>query len=81
MTDFSIEKSIDGPVIGLDEVGRGPFFGSLFCGAVIWDDNKEIDEETFKRLTQITVDGTTVKRQYVDETMSMEILDLGMSLL
>jgi len=31
--------------VGLDEVGRGPFFGSLFCGAVIWDDdNKEIDE-------------------------------------
>ena len=28
--------------VGLDEVGRGPFFGSVFCGAVIWDDNKEI---------------------------------------
>ena len=44
-------------------------------------DNKEIDEETFKRLTQITVDGTTVNREYVDEIMAMEILDLGMSML
>ncbi len=30
--------------VGLDEVGRGPFFGSLFCGAVIWDNNKDVDE-------------------------------------
>ncbi len=29
--------------IGLDEVGRGPFFGSVFCGAVIWDDNVPLD--------------------------------------
>lgn len=29
--------------VGLDEVGRGPFFGSVFCGAVIWDENKPID--------------------------------------
>ena len=33
MTDFSIEKSIDGPVIGLDEVGRGPLAGTVVsCG-------------------------------------------------
>ena len=33
MTDFSIEKSIDGLVIGLDEVGRGPLAGPVVsCG-------------------------------------------------
>ena len=33
MADFSIEKTIDGPVIGLDEVGRGPLAGpAVSCG-------------------------------------------------
>ena len=33
MTDFSIEKSIGEPVIGLDEVGRGPLAGPVVsCG-------------------------------------------------
>ncbi len=37
MTDFSIEKSIEGPVIGLDEVGRGPLAGPVIsCGCLFY---------------------------------------------
>ena len=33
MPDFSIEKKINNPVIGLDEVGRGPLAGPVIsCG-------------------------------------------------
>ena len=35
MADFSIENSIEGPVIGLDEVGRGPLAGPVIsCGVI-----------------------------------------------
>ena len=41
MTDFSIEKSINGPVIGLDEVGRGPLAGPVVsCGCMFFDYDK-----------------------------------------
>lgn len=30
-------------VVCLDEVGRGPFFGPVFTGAVIWDEDKPIN--------------------------------------
>ena len=33
MPDFSIEREYQGPVIGLDEVGRGPLAGPVIsCG-------------------------------------------------
>ena len=35
MADFSIENTIEGPVIGLDEVGRGPLAGPVVsCGVI-----------------------------------------------
>ena len=37
MADFSIENSIIGPVIGLDEVGRGPLAGPVVSCGVIYN--------------------------------------------
>ncbi len=37
MADFSIETSFDGPVIGLDEVGRGPLAGPVVSCGVIYN--------------------------------------------
>ena len=44
MPDFSIEKKISGPVIGLDEVGRGPLAGPVIsCGCLFKDYTKSME--------------------------------------
>ena len=57
MADFLIEKSIDGPVIGLDEVGRGPLAGpvvSCGCHYLHYDDlESEIPITDSKKHTPI----------------------------
>ena len=41
MTDFSIEQSFKGLVLGLDEVGRGPLAGPVVsCGCIFYDYDK-----------------------------------------
>lgn len=37
MPSFSRERKIDGPVAGIDEVGRGPLAGPVYAAAVILD--------------------------------------------
>jgi len=37
VADFSIENTIEGPVIGLDEVGRGPLAGPVVSCGVIYN--------------------------------------------
>ena len=45
MTDFSIEKSINGPVIGLDEVGRGPLAGPVVSCGCYFSDYDDLESE------------------------------------
>ena len=45
MTDFSIEKSIDGPVIGLDEVGRGPLAGPVVSCGCYFSNYNDLESE------------------------------------
>ena len=44
MTNFSIEKSIEGPVLGLDEVGRGPLAGPVVSCGCLFNNYKELPE-------------------------------------
>ena len=37
MADFSIENTIEGAVIGLDEVGRGPLAGPVVSCGVLYN--------------------------------------------
>ena len=47
MPDFSIEKQFTDPVIGLDEVGRGPLAGPVIsCGCYF--KNYTIQEDFYK---------------------------------
>ncbi len=43
MADFSTEKLIKGPVIGLDEVGRGPLAGPVISCGVIYNSYEIFD--------------------------------------
>ena len=40
MPDFTLERSITGPVAGVDEVGRGPLAGPVYAAAVILDSKR-----------------------------------------
>ncbi len=43
MADFTIENKIKGPVIGLDEVGRGPLAGPVVSCGVIYNRYKSLN--------------------------------------
>ena len=48
MPDFSIEQKFNIPVIGLDEVGRGPLAGPVIsCGCVFNNYKKNIEYSKF----------------------------------
>ena len=48
MPNFSIEKKIEGPVIGLDEVGRGPLAGPVIsCGCLFKDYKNNVEYSKF----------------------------------
>ena len=44
MPDFSIETQYKGPVIGLDEVGRGPLAGPVVSCGCLFNEYKLNDE-------------------------------------
>ena len=46
MADFSIENTIDGSVIGLDEVGRGPLAGPVVSCGVIYNNYEILETKT-----------------------------------
>ena len=43
MADFTIENKIKGPVIGLDEVGRGPLAGPVVSCGVVYNSYKSLN--------------------------------------
>ena len=49
MPDFEIEKSLEGTVIGVDEVGRGPLAGPVVSCACIYK-NYEIDKKFIDKI-------------------------------
>ncbi len=46
MADFSIENTLEGSVIGLDEVGRGPLAGPVVSCGVIYNSYKILETKT-----------------------------------
>ena len=62
MTNFSIEKSIDGPVIGIDEVGRGPLAGPVVsCGCIFNTYDNQLSYNSIKDSKKLT---TSKKQNY-----------------
>ena len=45
MADFSIENTIKGPVIGLDEVGRGPLAGPVVSCGVVYNSYETLESK------------------------------------
>ena len=45
MADFSIENTIEGPVIGLDEVGRGPLAGPVVSCGVVYNSYETLESK------------------------------------
>lgn len=59
MPDFAIELECEGPVVGVDEAGRGPLAGPVVAAAVVLDraqvpdgidDSKKLDDRRRERL-------------------------------
>ena len=56
MSGFSIEKSFKGPVIGLDEVGRGPLAGPVVsCGCLFYSYENLLSEIPITDSKQLTL--------------------------
>jgi len=51
--------------IGIDEAGRGTLFGSVFAGAVIWDD--KIDSSSFTDSKKMSKKNRAIARQYIED--------------
>ena len=45
MADFSIENTFEGPVIGLDEVGRGPLAGPVVSCGVVYNSYETLESK------------------------------------
>ena len=45
MADFSLENAIKGPVIGLDEVGRGPLAGPVVSCGVVYNSYETLESK------------------------------------
>jgi ribonuclease HII len=70
--------------IGIDEAGRGPFFGPVFAGAVIWGD--AVDNELVKDSKKLSVKKRKIVKEWIEENVlafgigscsSKEIDELG----